>query len=107
MLGQASGVNANLAKIAATLQAAFPLHVSTGSFTLAAAATKTVSDANAKAGSLVFWTPTNPSAGTLEGSAKKLYLSAIAPGTSFTLATANTGNAAGTEQFSYFLLNAG
>ena len=107
MLGQAAGINGNLGQIVSVLKAAFPLHVSTGSFTLGAAATKTVSDTNVKAGSLIFWTKTNASAGTLEGSAKGLYLSAKVAGTSFTVATASGGTAAGTETFSYFILNAG
>ena len=107
MLGQASGVNANLAALVGVLRSAFPLHVSTGVFTLSAAATKVVSDTNVKAGSLIFWSCTNASAGTLEGSANKLYLSAIVAGTSFTVATAAGTNAAGTETFAYFILNAG
>ena len=72
-----------------------------GSFTLNAAASTTVLQAGVKANSVIQWTPTNAAAGTLEGSAKSLYLASISPGVSFTVATANAANAAGSETFSY------
>jgi hypothetical protein len=72
-----------------------------GSFTLAAAATTTVLQPAVTATSFINLTPTNASAATLEGSAKKLYISSISPGVSFTVATGNGVSAAGTETFSY------
>ena len=72
-----------------------------GTFTLAAAATTVVPQPAVKANSLIVLTAANASAGTLQGSAKHLYISAISPGVSFTVATAAGTNAAGTEIFSY------
>ena len=72
-----------------------------GSFTMANAATTVVLQPAVAANSDISWTPTNAAAGTLEGSAKKLYRSAISPGISFTVATASGVAAAGTETFSY------
>jgi hypothetical protein len=72
-----------------------------GSFTLSAAATTTIAQPAVQANSVPDWTPTNAAAGTLEGSAKHLYLSSISPGVSFTVATANSAAAAGTETFIY------
>lgn len=74
-----------------------------GSFTLAAAATTTVTQPAVQANSYIDLAETNASAGTLQGSAKHLYISAIAPGTSFTVATASGVAAAGTETFSYLI----
>ena len=107
LVNQAVGVNQNLSKLISTLGNAFVGKASQGTFTMAAAATKTVTDANIKSTSLVLWTATNAAAGTLEGSAKKLYLSALAAGTSFTVATASGVAAAGTETFSYLIVNIG
>ena len=76
---------------------------SIGTFTMAAAATKTVTDANVKASSYVIVFPLNAAAGTLQGASTCLY-TAAGPG-SFTASTASGGNAAGTEQFSYLVLN--
>lgn len=72
-----------------------------GTFTLAAAATTTVTEPSVQSNSFINLTPLNAAAGTLEGSAKALYISAIVAGASFTVATASGGNAAGTEKFSY------
>lgn len=77
----------------------------TGTFTLAAAPTTTVTQPGIKSTSLVVLTPTNAAAATLMGGVKSLYVSALAPGTSFTVATANGTNAAGTETFSYAVFN--
>ena len=79
--------------------------IATGSFTMAAAATKTVTDANVTAASKVIAVPTNAAAGTLQGGAKHLYLSAIVAGTSFTFATASGVAAGGTETFDYVIIN--
>ena len=104
MIGQAKGVNQNLGALVQAFTTAFPLHSSTGSFTMAVAATKTVTDATIKAGSIVLLMPTNAAAATLMGSAKSLYVSAKTPGASFTVATANAGNAVGTETFDFAVL---
>lgn len=76
-----------------------------GTFTLAAAATTTVLDTNVTSTSIIMLTPTNAAAGTLQGSAKCLYLSARTSGASFTVATASAVAAAGTETFQYSLWN--
>ena len=107
MLAQALGVNKNLAALIATLRGLFPLNAFSGSFTMSAAATKTVADANVKANSLIVLIDSNAAAATLQGSAKRLYPSALAAGVSFTVATASGANAAGTETFSYLIVNVG
>lgn len=71
-----------------------------GSFTMPVAATLTIVQPGVQATSNITLTPTNASAGTLQGSAKALYYTIIA-GTSFTVHTASGGNAAGTETFNY------
>lgn len=75
-----------------------------GSFTMAAAASKTVTDANCTSASYVVLIPTNAAAGTLQGSAKSLYVT-VANGT-FTVATASAASAAGTEAFQYLIFRA-
>lgn len=72
-----------------------------GTFTMPAAATTTIAQPGVQALSKISLTPTNASAGTLQGSAKALFVSAQVAGTSFTVSTASGGNAAGTETFSY------
>jgi hypothetical protein len=84
------------------LQNAFPRV--TGSFTMAAAATKTITDARVNANALVFLQPTNAAAGTLQGSTRCLYISSVSSG-SFVVATAAGTNAGGTEQFAYVVWN--
>lgn len=91
-LQQLTLLNATLGKI-------FPRAL--GSFTLAAAATTTITQPAVTANCQVVLTPTNASAATLMGSAKSLYVSAKVAGTSFTVATASAANAAGTETFAY------
>lgn len=71
----------------------------TGSFTLDAAASTVVTNAYVTAASFIVLTPTSASAGTLQGSAKCLFVTA-ADG-SFTVTTASGGSAAGTETFAY------
>lgn len=107
LIGQAQGVNKNLAELVSVLRTAFPLHCNTGSFTLSAAATKTVVDTTIKAGSIVFLMPTNAAAATLISGAKSLYVSARTAGASFTVATADGTNATGTEQFEYIAVSIG
>lgn len=74
------------------------------SFTMAAAATKTVSDKRVTASSCILLYPTNAAGGTLEGAATHLYISSRSAGVSFTVATANGVAAAGTETFSYAII---
>jgi hypothetical protein len=103
MLSKVDGVNKNLAAIVKALTTAFVGQASVGTFTMAAAATKTVTDANVKASSYVLPFALNAAAGTLMGSANAIYTTAA--NGSFTAATASAGNAAGTEQFAYLVLN--
>ena len=77
----------------------------TGSFTMTAAATHAVVETRVQANSLVNLIPTNAAAGTLQGSAKSLYISSVTAGVGFTVATASAANAAGTETFSYSTVN--
>lgn len=76
-----------------------------GSFTMGAAATTVVPQALVTANSFIFLQPTNAAAGTLQGSNECLYISAKSAGVSFTVATAAGTAAAGTETFSYVLVN--
>jgi hypothetical protein len=72
-----------------------------GSFTASAAASTVVAQAAITASSKVFLQATNPLAGTLMGSTKSLYVSALNPGVGFTVTTASGVAAAGTETFNY------
>jgi hypothetical protein len=74
-----------------------------GSFRCAIAATTTVNDTGVPVHSRIHLTPTNAAAATLWGSAKALYISAKSARASFTVATANVSNAAGTETFDYLI----
>lgn len=85
------------------LVAAVQGRVTFGTTTLSAAATTVVSTTAVRANSVVSLTPTNAAAATLQSGTKSLYVSAIASGTSFTLATADGTAAAGTETFSYVI----
>lgn len=76
---------------------------STGTFTMAAAATKTVTDATVLSSSIIVLMPTNAAAGTLQGSAKCLYVTPASG--SFMVATASAAAAVGTETFAYAVLN--
>jgi hypothetical protein len=73
-----------------------------GSFTMTATATLAVADTRVQANSIISLTPTNAAAGTLQGSAKALYISSVTAGVGFTVATASGGNAVGTETFKYY-----
>ena len=76
----------------------------TGTFTMAAAATKTVTDGNVTTSSYIPPpTPTNAAAATLIGSAKSLYVTTASG--SFVVTTANGVAAAGTETFQYAVFN--
>jgi hypothetical protein len=78
----------------------------TGTFTLAAAASTVVTQPAIKSTSVVQLTATNAAAATLMGSAKAPYVppSSYVPGASFTVFTASS-TAAGTETFSYAIFN--
>lgn len=93
--------NQLMAKLVAIFSNLFPR--STGSFTMAAAATKTVTDANVTTSSIIMLMPTNAAAGTLMGSAKSLYVTTAAG--SFLVSTASAAAAAGTENLSYAVFN--
>lgn len=95
--------NQILSRIAQNIANALPRTI--GTFTLAAAATTTVPQPAVQANSMILFFPTNGPAATLMGSAKSLYPSAVSPGVSFTVATANAVAAAGTETFTYLLVN--
>lgn len=94
-----------LATITAAILAVFPTKIFTGSFTLGAAVSTVIANGNVLSSSIILAFPTNASAGTLMGSAKALYVSAKSAGVSFTLATASAAAAAGTETFSYVIVN--
>ena len=98
-----SALVTNISKLISTLTGLLPFGGAFGSFTLAAAATTTVPNINVKANSVILLMPTNAAAGTLQGSAKSLYVSAISAGVSFTVATASAAAAAGTETFSFLI----
>lgn len=95
--------NQLLAQIAQAIQAVFPRI--TGSFTMANAASKVVTQTAIAANSIVTLSPTNAAAGTLMAGANSLYHSANTAGASFTVATAGGGSAAGTETFNYIVTN--
>lgn len=103
LLTKVGGISAGLSQIYQALSALLPRIV--GTFTLAAAATTTVAQPGVKGNSVVQLTPTNAAAATLMGSAKSLYPSVLTPGTGFTVATASGAAAAGTETFSYVVIN--
>lgn len=102
---QTTALNTQLAALTAAILAVFPTAVFTGSFTLGAAATTVVNNGHVLSSSVIIPFPTNASAATLMGSAKALYISAKSAGVSFTVATASAGAAAGTETFSYLIVN--
>lgn len=103
LIRQFSASNQNMLSLIAAIEKVFPQIV--GSFTLAAAATTVVTQPAIKANSVVLLMPTNAAAGTLMGSAKSLYVSVLTAGASFTVATANATNAAGSETLSYVVVN--
>lgn len=74
-----------------------------GTFTLTAIVSTQVLQPSVQANSIISLMATNAAAGTLMGSAKFLYVSAIAPGASFTLTTSSGVPPAGGEQFSYLV----
>lgn len=77
--------------------------VATGTVTLDADASTTVTNDAVVVSSFIALTPINAAAATLVGSAKSPYT--IAADGSFTIATANAAAAAGTEVFNWALFN--
>jgi len=73
----------------------------TGLFTMTATATHAVAEPRVQANSIVQLIPTNAAAGTLQGSAKFLFVSTVSAGVGFTVVTSSAANAAGTEVFTY------
>lgn len=102
VVSQLSTSNANMLALIAVLRAIFPQVF--GTFTLAASASTVVTQPVIKANSLPIPIATNAAAAQLMGSAKALYLSALTPGSGFTVSTGNGVAAAGTETFSYVVL---
>lgn len=102
---QVAAFNTQLAALIAAITAVFPAKIFSGSFTLGAAAMTVVNDGHVLSSSIIVLSPTNAAAGTLMGSAKSLYISAKSAGVSFTVATASAAAAAGTENFSYVIVN--
>jgi hypothetical protein len=107
LIGQAAGVNKNLAELVGVIRTAFPLHSSTGTLTWAVAATKVVTDTSIKSGSIVLLMPTNAAAAAMVAGVHSPYVSARTAGTSFTLTTADGNAAAGTETFEYIAISIG
>jgi hypothetical protein len=91
----------NIGALTNAINAAFPRI--TGSFTLAAATTTVVVQPATAANSIVILTPTNGTAALTERTSG-LFQSANTPGASFSISTQN-GAAAGTETFSYIMVN--
>lgn len=105
LLNQVKGHNQNMAQLISSLNGTLAGKVKFGTFNCAAASATTVSDTNVTSTSFVSWTPTSAAAGILEGAATKLYLSALVPGVSFTVTTANGSSASTTCSFSYIIAN--
>jgi hypothetical protein len=103
MVTVGNSLNKNIAQLIQVIQSVFPRIA--GAFTCAAAATTVVPQTAVMATSIILLSPTNAAAGTLMAGATSLYVSARTPGTSFAVATANGGAAAGTETFSYVIIN--
>lgn len=74
-----------------------------GTFTMAAASSEVITDANVTSSSIITLMPTNAAAGTLMGSNESLYVTPASG--SFTVTTAAGTAAAGTETFSYSVAN--
>ena len=75
-----------------------------GYFAMTATATKVITNSAATPNSYIYLTPYNASGGALMGGAKSLYISVFGTG-SFTVATADASNAAGTEGIQYLIIN--
>ncbi len=98
--------NQLLGQLISTLTGLLPFTGAFGTFTCAASGTTTVTNASVATNSIILLMPTNAAAGTLQGSAKSLYVSARTAGTSFAVTTASGAAAAGTETWAYLIANA-
>ena len=105
MAGYAQGINSSVGKIAQLMATRFALAAFSGTFKCSASTSTTVTDANVKADSVILLMATNSSAGTLEAGANKPYVSARNTGVSFVITGASA--AAGTETYSYIIVNVG
>jgi hypothetical protein len=76
-----------------------------GTFNAANATSTVVNDTSVSASSFIGLMETNAAAGTLQAGTNRLYVSARSAGTSFTVATAGGGSAAGTETFVYIIIS--
>ena len=97
---QKSGVN-YLGRLVQLLTAAFPQI--TGSFTMTAAATLAIPNNKVANNSIVFLTPTNASAASMQAGATYLYPQSVTSGVGFTVATASGVGTSGAT-FSYFVV---
>lgn len=92
----------NIVRQLTALTKAINGRVVSGTFTMTATATLVVPEPAVQSLSTITLQAINGTAAFLQASsAVALYISAKTPGASFTVATAQGGNAAGTEQFSY------
>lgn len=78
-----------------------------GSFTMTATSFLLIANTNVKTTSKIFLSPTNSAAATLTNGASSLFAGSgsLVDGVSFTVSTANAGNAVGTENFNYVIFN--
>jgi len=95
----------NIADVATALSSFLGVSGTGGTATWTAAASIVVSSSAVTATSLVFISPASASAATLSAGASAPYVSALTAGASFTLATADAGNAAGGEIYNWLLVN--
>ena len=77
----------------------------TGTFTLAASATNTIPNTSVTSTSIIIIMATSADAAILMASTGALYISALTPGASFAVTTANAGVPPGTCTYSYILVN--
>lgn len=105
MASNGNMLNQQLGNLIQVLTSIFPFSAVVGTFTMGAAATTVVANANVTTGSKITLTATNAAAGTLMGGTRSLYISSQSAGVSFTVATASGVAAGGTETFSYLILN--
>jgi hypothetical protein len=103
LVREANVSNRLLAQINETLKGLTRFKI--GTFTAANATSTTVNDTAVTASSFIDLMETNAAAGTLQAGTNRFYVSARSAGTSFTVATAGGGSAAGTEQFTYIIIS--